>query len=64
VERGDLLSSKSAQIRNILGKIVRAGKPGMHLCGMLRQGTGYVDHKTEFADARSVEALLRNISMR
>jgi SAM-dependent methyltransferase len=49
---------EQAQIRNILGKIVRAGKPGMRLCGMLPKAAGYVDHKTEFADARSVEALL------
>jgi SAM-dependent methyltransferase len=47
------------QIGTILGKIVRAGRPGMRLCGMLPRGTGYVDHKTEFADARSVEALLK-----
>lgn len=46
------------QIKAILGKIVRAGKPGMRLCGMLPKGTGYIDHKTEFADAQRVEALL------
>jgi hypothetical protein len=46
------------QIRSILGKIVRAGQPLMQMCGMLPKGTGYVDHKTEFADVQSVRALL------
>lgn len=46
------------QIRAILSKIVRSGKPQMRLCGMLPKATGYIDHKTEFADRHSVEALL------
>ena len=46
-------------IQGVMRKIVRSGSAGMQLCGMLPKGTGYVDHKTEFADADSVTRLLR-----
>jgi SAM-dependent methyltransferase len=49
-----------AEIREILRKIVRAGKPGMQLCGMLPKASGYVDHRTEFADAQSIAVLLQD----
>jgi hypothetical protein len=48
-----------AEIRQVLGKIVAAGKAGMQLRGMLPRANGWVDHKTEFADCAAVEDLLR-----
>lgn len=47
------------EIERILGKIVAGGNSGMKLAGMLPKANGWVDHKTEFADSRSVEQLLR-----
>lgn len=47
------------EIRQILEKIVKVGKAGMKLNGMLPRANGWVDHKTEFADCRSVEEFLR-----
>lgn len=48
----------AAEIRSILRKIVLAGAPAMKLSGMLPRASGYVDHKTEFADTEAVERLL------
>lgn len=47
-------------IRGILVKIVQAGRSSLVLDGMLPKANGWVDHKTEFADTRSVERLLRD----
>lgn len=41
----------------MLEKIART--PGMKLSGMLPRANGWVGHKTEFADSRSVEMFLR-----
>lgn len=45
-------------ILKILKKIVKAGKVTMVLSGMLPSANGHVDHKTEFADAATIEKLL------
>ena len=49
---------ETAEIRSILQKIVQAGAPAMTLTGMLPRASGYVDHKTEFADTEAVKRLL------
>lgn len=46
-------------IKFILAKIAKAGKPGMVLCGMLPAASGYVDHKTEFHSTDAVKTLLQ-----
>jgi SAM-dependent methyltransferase len=48
-----------AEIRQILGNIIGAGKPTMRLNGMLPKANGWIDHKTEFTHTQSVEVLLR-----
>ena len=48
------------EIRLILEKIVRVGSENMEFCGMLPIASGYSDHKTEFPDLASVEALLKS----
>lgn len=46
------------EIRQILSKIIAAGKPSMKLCGMLPKANGWIDHKTEFADVACVDRFL------
>jgi hypothetical protein len=46
------------QIKSILGKIAKVGKPSVIFCGMLPAASGYADHKTEFSDKESVKTLL------
>lgn len=48
-----------ADIRSILEKIVGVGTEKMVFSGMLPKASGYIDHKTEFEDRESVEALLK-----
>jgi SAM-dependent methyltransferase len=50
---------RAEEIGRILEKIANAGRPSMKLNGMLPRANGWVDHKTEFEDSRSVELLLR-----
>jgi SAM-dependent methyltransferase len=47
------------EIRQIIVKIIAAGKAGLRLCGMLPKANGWVDHKTEFADSSAVAGFLR-----
>jgi SAM-dependent methyltransferase len=46
------------EINKILEKLVDAGKPTMILTGMLPKSNGWVDHKTEFSNAKEVQSLL------
>jgi SAM-dependent methyltransferase len=46
-------------IRRILERVIEAAKPTMLLNGMLPRANGWIDHKTEFSDARSVDNFLR-----
>jgi SAM-dependent methyltransferase len=45
-------------IGNILRQIVNVGGSHVVLCGMLPRANGWIDHKTEYQDAASVEKLL------
>lgn len=47
------------EIARVFEKILAAGSPAMTLNGMLPRANAWVDHKTEFADAASVDRLVR-----
>jgi SAM-dependent methyltransferase len=49
-----------AEIRGILQKIVCAGSARLRLAGMLPKANGWIDHKTEFEDSKSVARLLHD----
>jgi SAM-dependent methyltransferase len=46
------------EIDTVLRKVIAVSCHDMKLVGMLPRANGWVDHKTEFADAGSVESLL------
>jgi SAM-dependent methyltransferase len=48
------------EIRTVLQKIIAASRPGMKLFGMLPRANGWIDHKTEFAEAPAVDSFLRD----
>jgi SAM-dependent methyltransferase len=47
------------QIKAVLDKVIAASKPEMKLVGMLPKANGWIDHKTEFAEAVDVDLFLR-----
>jgi SAM-dependent methyltransferase len=47
------------EIRQIMKKLIAAGKTGMKFCGMLPKANSWVDHKTEFRDRAAVDGFLR-----
>jgi SAM-dependent methyltransferase len=46
-------------IRTVLEKVIAASTPDMQLFGMLPRANGWIDHRTEFAEAAAVDAFLR-----
>jgi SAM-dependent methyltransferase len=45
------------EIKQIILKIIKSGKPNMQLIGMIPKANGWVDHKTEFSDAEILRQL-------
>jgi len=45
------------EIKRIILKIIKSGKPSMQLVGMLPKANGWVDHKTEFSETEIIRQL-------
>ena len=45
------------EIKQIILKIIKSGKPNMQLIGMIPKANGWVDHKTEFSDTEILRQL-------
>ena len=45
------------EIKRIILKIIKSGKPSMQLIGMMPKANGWVDHKTEFSETEPIRQL-------
>lgn len=45
------------EIKQIILKIIKSGKPNLQLTGMIPKANGWVDHKTEFSDTEILRQL-------
>ena len=45
------------EIKQVILKIIKSGKPNLQLIGMIPKANGWVDHKTEFSDTEILRQL-------